>query len=482
MNVLLIYTLRDVLTQRRPLASMGDIHIGLSYISSMLKARGHATRLTVLSSERAAASLARLEREVEAFDPQLVAYTAVSTQFPFVCTAANRIRERWPDRFQLLGGVHASLRPEESIQGPFDAICVGEGELPAVELADALAAGRRPSAIRNLWIKQPDGSVEKNPTREFAVELDALPFPDREMWHGWVLNRRAESAVILPSRGCPYNCSYCSNHALRKLAAGKYVRFRSPDAIARELRAIKARYPETKEVYLQSETIAVNAAWLEELAQKLQLLNAESDPPLTFACNFRVARQFLNDRIFAALARANVRTMEIGLESGSERVRCDVLRRHYSNAEFFQAVELARRHGMEVNVYNMIGLPGETRADHDETIRVNHQVCPSRSLTSIFFPYPGTDLFGTCETEGLVTAGAGHQTAERSRATLDLPGFSRKEIQRCFEWFEYRVYRGHRPWSYRIRKVLRNKAFSRAWSHAVFMRLLPLWHEWRGRK
>ncbi len=152
-RVLFVYSLRDGLTLRHPLASLGDIHIGLSYVSACLKARGHATRLIVLNSERQARSLAMLDATVSEFDPQLVAFTAVSTQFPFVSAAAQRVKQRWPGKFTVLGGVHASLRPEEAIQGPFDAVCIGEGELPAAELAEQLAGGRTPRGIPNLWLK-----------------------------------------------------------------------------------------------------------------------------------------------------------------------------------------------------------------------------------------------------------------------------------------------------------------------------------------
>jgi radical SAM superfamily enzyme YgiQ (UPF0313 family) len=474
MKLLLVYSLRDVLTARRPLASLADIHIGLSYVSAYLKSRGHQTRLVVLGSETPKRSLAVLEEAVADFDPGCIACTAVSTQFPFIKMAASRLKQRWPGKFLLLGGVHASLAPEDALNSDFDAVCVGEGEAAAAELAECLDAGRSPRGLANIWVKVPDGSVEKNGARDFLASLETLPAPDREIWHPWVMARSKNHQVVLPSRGCPYNCSYCSNHALRKLAGGRYVRFRSPEGIVDEIRTLKERYPETTDVYLQSETIAVNAEWLNALADGLEALNGKLETKLSFTCNFRVARQFVNERVFGALARANVKTIEIGLESGSERIRCEVLRRHYRNSEFLQAVTLARRHGMQVNVYNMIGLPGESVAEHWETIEVNRMVCPNRSLTSIFFPYPGTNLFTLCQQKGWLTQNK-TLTAERTRATLDLPDFRRAEIQRAYDWFEYRVYEGQRPWHFRLRKMLRNKAYSGAWSHAVFMRLLPLW-------
>jgi anaerobic magnesium-protoporphyrin IX monomethyl ester cyclase len=474
MKILLVYSLRAGLNPKHPISSLGDIHIGLSYVSASLKSHGHTTRLVVLDSERKQKSLTLLESTLTEFNPKMVAFTAVATQYPFIRSIAQRIKERWPEKYLVLGGVHASLKPEEAIRDVFDAVCVGEGELPAAELARQLASGQSPTGIPNFWIKRPDNTIEKNPTRNFIADLNELPILDREMWHDWVLEKPHRHHVVLPSRGCPYNCAYCCNHALRKVADGKYVRVRPPANIVQEIRTIKQRYPETTDIYLQSETIAVNITWLKELTSLIEEFNKQLKYPVAFATNFRVARQFLTEEVFGTLQRANVRTIEIGLESGSERLRREVLRRHYPNSDFFEAVNLARRYEMAVNVYNMIGFPGETLAEHEETIKVNRQVAPNRSMTSIFFPYPGTDLFETCKTAGLIEEGS--TTLERSRATLDIPRFSKRQIQHAYNWFEYRIYRGHRPLHYRIRKFVAKKVTSYAWSNVVFARLLPLWH------
>jgi anaerobic magnesium-protoporphyrin IX monomethyl ester cyclase len=480
MNVLFVYSTRDCLSGRHPLPSLQDIHIGLAYISAFLKSKGHSTRLVVLDSEAPRLRFEIVEQIVREFKPRLVCFTAVSTHYPFIAAVAERFRQLWPDLFRLLGGVHASLQTESVVGDAWNAVCVGEGEHATAELIAQLEAGRVPEGIANLWFKRADGSVEKNACREFLQSLDELPFPDREMWHPWVQPKGFSTHVIQPSRGCPYQCAYCSNHALRKLAGGKYVRLRSPEALVQELAELRQRYPAVRNVYLQSETIAVNVKWLTELSHRIKALNDSLASPLAFSCNFRIAPPLVTDTVFDALARANVRTVEIGLESGSERIRCEVLRRAYSNEDFYRAVALARQRGMRVNVYNMIGIPGETPADHLETVAVNQRVCPDRSNTGIFFPYPGTDLHRLCEQQGWIQSGAG-LTAERKVASLDLPTFPRKEIQRAYDWFEFRVFRGHRPLHFRLRRVVRNKIEAHPWLFHAFMRLLPLWHALRRR-
>jgi anaerobic magnesium-protoporphyrin IX monomethyl ester cyclase len=480
MRVLFVYSTRDCVSLRHPLPSLQDIHIGLSYISAFLKSKGHSTRLVVLDSEAPKPRFDAVEQIVTEFKPQLACFTAVSTHYPFVTAVAQRFRQLWPDLFLLLGGAHASLQAEAVVRDLWDAVCVGEGEHATAELIAQLETGRTPQGIPNLWFKHAGGTVEKNACREFFQSLDELPFPDREMWHPWVQPDGFSIHMIQPSRGCPYRCAYCSNHALRKLAGGKYVRLRSPEAIIRELVELRQRYPAVNNVYLQSETIAVNVKWLTELSHRIKTFNDSLASPPDYTCNFRVAPPLVTDEVFDALARANVRTIEIGLESGSERIRREVLRRDYSNENFYQSVALARQRGMRVNVYNLIGIPGETPADHAETIAVNHRVCPEHSITSIFFPYPGTDLHRQCEQQGWIQGGAG-LTAERKVATLDLPTFRRRKIQRAYDWFEFNVYRGRRPLHYRVRRVIRNKIEGHPWMFYLFLRMLPLWHALRRR-
>jgi radical SAM superfamily enzyme YgiQ (UPF0313 family) len=148
--------------------------------------------------------------------------------------------------------------------------------------------------------------------------------------------------------------------------------------------------------------------------------------------------------IFSAFEKANFRFVNIGLESGSPRVRTEVLNRHYSNDDVIGAVKLARKHHLQVAFLNMIGLPTETVADFKETVRVNRACFPDWVGYSIFYPYPGTKIFEYCKKNGLLAKPL-KTDFERSRACLDLPGFSSKQIERAYVWFEFDIYKGRRP-------------------------------------
>jgi anaerobic magnesium-protoporphyrin IX monomethyl ester cyclase len=181
---------------------------GISYISSALKNENNNTKLLYLINSDDNNNI--IDSYIISFVPNLIRLTFVATEFHFIADIAQRIREKYPEIFLLAGGPHASLCPEECILGPFDALCIGEGEEPTRELVQQLEKGLAPAGIPNLWIKHASG-VEKNPARAFIC-IDDVPFPDRAMWREWISGPISKISILL-GRGCPFSCSYCCNHA-----------------------------------------------------------------------------------------------------------------------------------------------------------------------------------------------------------------------------------------------------------------------------
>lgn len=304
--------------------------------------------------------------------------------------------------------------------------------------------GPPPHNIANLWIKSNDGEIEKNGPRDYIQNLDMLPLPDRGMWDPWMEEQVDAEFSVLLGRGCPYSCTYCSNHSLQKIASGKYVRMRTPENIIKELEFIKKEYPANKRIYFEVESIALNKTWLKELCVQLGNFNQTIDNSLSYGCNFRISPQSADENIFASLKQAQFYKINIGLESGSERIRREVLNRNYSNMDFGAAVAMARKYGLQVWIYNIIGLPGETFSDYMETVALNRKCQPDFHLTGIFFPYPGTEIYNMCIQKGFIRNPIDSQM-ERRQAVIDFPGFTRAQIQKAHTLFNYRVYKGFKP-------------------------------------
>jgi anaerobic magnesium-protoporphyrin IX monomethyl ester cyclase len=442
MNVLFVYSLDNIQSPEKPLCSQEQICFGISYISAVLKKYGHSTRLVVLSKVLAGRNRKTVEACLKQFHPQLICFTAVATEYQFMAEIAKYVKGRHPDVYLLIGGPHASLNPTRVLRDDFDALCVGEGEYPVLELLTQLGKGIRPSGIPNLWIKHAS-EVERNSPRPFMQDLDGLPFPDREMWQEWIEERLGSRISVLLGRGCPFQCAYCCNHAFMRLAPGPYVRLRSPDNIVEEVKAVAARFPTIKKFHLEVETIGLNTKWALVLISKLQRLNETLSEPLAFGANLRVTPNRDEESLFAAFQKCNFKYVDIGLESGSERVRREILRRNYSNEDVIRAVRMARKYGLKVGLYNMIGIPGETIDDFRETVKINRLCAPDYHYTSVFFPYPGTDLYSLCREQGILNKPL-ETDMERVRAVLDLPGFRKCMIQKSQIWFDYYVFKGRK--------------------------------------
>lgn len=475
MKILFVYSIDEIESISKPLRNSSGMQFGISYISSAIKAHGHQSRLLVLGSNNnwkySVTNL--IETYMADFAPHLICFTAVTSQFPFIVKIATYVKSRWANVFLIIGGVHATLNPNEVINNPFDAICIGEGEYPLVELCDQIGTRHQPHGIANLWIKSADGTIEKNPTRPFLEDIDNLPFPDREMWLPWTREQTGSGLTILLGRGCPYGCTYCCNHALRKVASGKYVRMRSPENIIQEIALLHETYPAQRQIYFEVESIALNKTWLFELCSQLEAFNRTINDAKSYSCNFRISRQSVEESIFIALKKANFSGINIGLESGSERIRREILKRDYSNRDFLHTVAMARKYKLKIGVFNMIGLPGETYDDHLETIRLNVECQPDVHFTQIFFPYPGTELYEYCLKKGFIKDQIDPRL-ERRQSVLDFPEFNRAQIQRAYIWFNYHIYSGHKPLWWILIQVFRVRIRSSVIANLLFRKLSQL--------
>ena len=244
------------------------------------------------------------------------------------------------------------------------------------------------------------------------------------------------------------NCFFCFNQVFRKVYnyEGHQVRRYSPEHVLEELMFCKEKYPMNRIVFAD-DIFLIQPKWL---AQFLPLYKKEIGIP--FSCNVR-ADMIVSEDIVQLLRESGCDYVQVGLESGSARVRNDILGKRFSNRQFYGAVDLLHRHGIRVKTFNILGNPTETLEEALETMELNSQAGIDYALCAIYQPYEQTKTYEIARKRGCI---------DEKSPMEDIPGFAHtkstlvqpeiKEVERAHKLF-YLGARNHRFIPF-IRKIV----------------------------
>ncbi len=404
----------------------------IASLSSFLKANGHKTSYLELILKR---NLSRegkknIVQKINDFKPDLIGISSYQLTFEWVKQICNYVKS-YSKVPTIIGGYHPTLAPEEVISHPtIDMICRGEGEHSLLELMNNMKNRKKKYDIKNLWFKK-GKTIIRNEIRPLIENLDSLPLMDRDMFdHQKLLDEGGEKRylAIMGSRGCPFNCSNCSNHALRLIYPNKnkYVRLRSADNIIKEIKEALKKYS-FEGVSFEDDTFTLYEDWLEKFCKKYK-----KEIGLDFRCNARPENSSLKN--MKLLKSAGCEYISIGIESGDENIRRSVLRRQITNKQIKKAFKYAKKAGLKVRSFNMVGLPRETRLSLLKTIYLNFVLAPYQVQTTIYYPFKGTDLGDLCYKNKWVNKKREKEIKLYANdSVLDLPNLSRTEI-RVAKW------------------------------------------------
>jgi len=363
--------------------------LGIMYLAAALQQAGHQVRAALPNR-------ASIRAVLQSFPASILAYSVITGYQKRYLDLNRWIREDLAaTALSLFGGPHPTFFPDFINNDGVDAICIGEGEGALVDFTNRLERGEAYHQARNWWVKYED-QIYRNTLRPEIADLDTLPFPDRRLLNTSPPYASQKLRAFLASRGCPYNCSYCSNHAYRELYRQQGLvaraRHRSVDNLIAEIQLVRGRHG-MRSIAFYDDVFVTAGKWLKEFAWKYS-----EQIGLPFECNLRVEQ--VTRETVAALKLARCAIIALGIETADEEVRTTLLRRQHTNEQIAQACAIIHEHHIMVKTYNVLGLPPGDIGDDLQTLYFNASLRIDVPTASLYQPYPGTDLGESVAREG----------------------------------------------------------------------------------
>lgn len=352
--------------------------LGLAYIAAYLRKHDHYCE--ILDGMAVPYGIDDIVKKASGFD--VVGITAVST----VALRVNQLLKAFKDNSikapVIVGGPHATVLPESCLRHGADYVVLGEGEITMLELVNALEAGKNTDGIEGIAFMR-EGVMIRNKRGEMAENLDEIPMPARDLLPmeryrcSIARTKKLPSHSILTSRGCPGTCSFCN-----KSISGTRVRYFSVGRIVEEFFLLRDRYG--------AEDVAV----MDD--------NFVSEPHVVHSvCDELIRRKFgktwsvearidaVDEDVLKHLKAAGCDFIAYGIESGTQKM-LDRMKKRITLDQIRSVIKMTKDVGINIRGYFMMGMPGETLDDMEQTISFAKELDIDVASFSLFVPFPGT--------------------------------------------------------------------------------------------
>lgn len=364
--------------------------LGILYLSSVLKMNGHQVSLLDSSFDKICGVIK--EQNIGLF-----AISCMNTDYKYYLDLSQRIKKIFPKVPIIWGGPTPTFNPDIIKEYGIDIICRGEGEIALLELVNRLERKQSIQNIPNLWIKK-KSVIKKNNVGPFVHDLDTSPFPDRSLTQSFPQFKYSPIKVVMASRGCPFNCSFCFNHRYHELykGKGKIIRTRSVENVIKELEELKIKY-RANFFYFLDDVFPYENKWLADFTKEyVRRINI----PFTVVTSV----VFISDSFAKFLKKAGCVSIHLAIECGNEQIRKSILNKFISNQQIIKACEIAKKHGLSISAYNMVGIPFSNFENEIETLDLNLKCRVDATYVSFCLPFLDTQLGKASKKAGLISS------------------------------------------------------------------------------
>lgn len=348
---------------------------GLFSIGAQALRAGHQVKVLNLS----AFAWSRVEEVLARLDADIFGMSCWTANRRGVRLVSELVKQRHPRAHVVVGGPHATPLGPELLRRytAVDTVCVGESDATFLELASRLARGQDTRGVAGTVYRDGERVIEA-PARKNMPELDALASPQDYF----------DTHILMTARGCPWSCTFCGAES----SWGRGFRAHSTDYVLDALQTVLARLP-VKMIQIKDDTFTTHEERVIELCQKIRARRLS----FLWSCDTRV--DLLTHELLREMRLAGCQRLSLGVESGSQEI-LDAIEKKIDVAEILESTALAKKYGIRVRYYMMLGNRGETRETFAETLRFLERARPHEYVFSCLSIYPGTKDFYATEKAG----------------------------------------------------------------------------------
>lgn len=383
---------------RKSMKNLGAIlpPLGVAYIAAMLEKDGHEVKIidgpawaTVFEY-----GFEELEKDIKDFSPDIVGISASTSQIDHARKAASLAKSASKDCVVILGGTLISADPNALLA--FEDVnfgVYGEADLTFSEILRAVE-GKKPVEGMEGVIWRENGSVRFLKPK-VITDLDQVPMPARhllkmEIYRPSPANfRRVPATTIMTSRGCPYQCIFCS-----RPTEGTAFRAHSAERVVEEIEHLVTKYG-IKDIQIFDDTFSLIPSRVEKICKGI----IEKKLDVGWNCMTRVDK--INPELLALMRKAGCYEIGFGIESGSDRI-LQFIKKATTTDLIRKGVRMTKDAGIDVRGFFMIGFPTETKEEILQTIKFAKDLDVDVAQFMVSTPLPGTEMWEIAKQNGTI--------------------------------------------------------------------------------
>jgi anaerobic magnesium-protoporphyrin IX monomethyl ester cyclase len=477
------------------------VPVGLLYLAASLEAAGHEVAIydalidvdfdgLVSDADgrfHIGASREAFMERVRSEKPDVVGVTNPFADFAGMALWATRAaREALPACKTVVGGPHATAVPEFFLSDDsVDFVVRGEGEFSFLTLLDYLKQGKAPVPLDGVAGRQTDGKLCIGNPSPLISDLDALPLPAYhliDMERYFAIVRRGfpsrfafeypgsdREVSIITSRGCPFRCVFCGNH----LHMGRRFRAHSAEQVLRHM-ALLVESHGVRHFHFEDDNLSLDVPRFDAILSGILARGWK----ITWDTPNGIRADALPPALLEKISRTGCTYLTVGIESGNQDVVKNIVKKALSLNAVEETVRTCRKLKIDVHGFYIVGFPGETLVQVDDTFAFAERLYAQYDVVPHFGmarPLPGTELYRICEEKGYLTdpiipeIGRSLKGEVFERRMIATPEFSPSDLEKRMDSFNRRM----------IRTILRKTIFFLMRHPTVWFRLARMMLHYR---